>query len=283
MKIAGRGLAERGPVRLFGILNLTPDSFFDGGRFINPEAALARALVLEAEGADALDVGGESTRPGSGSVSEKEEKERVLPVLKSLRGRISIPVSIDTSKAGVAEAALECGAAIINDVSALSADPRMASLAASSGVPVVLMHMRGTPGTMQKEPVYGDVVAEVLEYLLSRAAFAEKNGVAAEDIILDPGIGFGKTVEHNLALIRGFAPAVAGRFPVLIGHSRKNFIGRLLDNAPPEERLCGSLGAAAAASLSGAAFLRVHDVRATRELLKVLSAIRKEEPCPSSN
>jgi len=281
MKIAGKVISPDAPAGLFGILNLTPDSFYDGGRFLDPGTALEQALRLESEGADIIDIGGESSRPGSEGVPEAEEMERVLPVIRAVRGRSRVPLSVDTRRAAVAEAALSAGADCINDISALLHDPAMASVAAAAKVPVVLMHMQGAPKTMQQEPRYENVVREVGEFLLNRAAFAESRGVLPENIILDPGIGFGKNVEHNCALIRGFAPWIGGRYPVLIGHSRKSFIGRLLDLPSPEDRLFGSLGAAAAAVLSGARFLRVHDVRATREMLSTLFTLHGKEPCLS--
>ncbi|MFH0921306.1 MAG: dihydropteroate synthase [Fibrobacterota bacterium] len=261
---------------LFGILNVTPDSFYDQGRHFSPEAALERAHALEADGADIIDVGGESTRPGSEPVPEEEELRRVIPVIRALAGRASAPISIDTCKPAVAKAALEAGVAIINYVGALSPDPAMLDLAAAARVPIVLMHMLGTPRTMQENPVYADTVREVGDGLLGRAQEAEQRGIPADRIILDPGIGFGKRLEDNLALIRGFTRFINGRYPVMMGASRKRFIGLLTGRTDPGERLHGSLGAAAAAALHGARFLRVHDVRETRDLLAVFCALRRD-------
>jgi dihydropteroate synthase len=264
---------------LFGIVNVTPDSFYDKGRHYSPEDAVARATALEADGADLLDVGGESTRPGSDPLPEDEELRRVIPVIHAITLRASVPVSIDTTKSAVARAALDAGAALINDVSGMTHDPAMRDLAASAGVPVVLMHMPGTPKTMQDNPHYEDAVREVGDWLLLRAAEAERAGIPAEQIILDPGIGFGKRLEDNLALIRGFARYINNRYPVLIGHSRKRFIGLLTGRTDPVDRLYGSLGAAAGAALHGAHFLRVHDVRETRDCLAVFCALRRN-PSP---
>lgn len=264
-----------GRPRLFAILNLTPDSFHARSRLADPEAAAAQAARFEAEGADVLDLGAESSRPGSDPLPEAEELRRLMPALAAVRKASRLPLSIDTSKAAVAEKALKEGAAIINDITAFTGDSRMADLAAASDATVILMHMQGTPKSMQDAPVYADVLKEVGDWLLARAAFAEKSGVRPERIILDPGIGFGKTLSHNLALIRGFPAYIAGRFPVLIGHSRKRFTGDLTGRTDPADRLFASLGAAAAAAEAGARFLRVHDVRETRDMLLAYAACRK--------
>lgn len=255
-----------------GILNVTPDSFSDGGKFLAVETAVAHALQMAADGADIIDVGGESTRPGARPVPAEEETARTVPVIRMLRERTDALISIDTRKAEVARAALAAGADIINDVSALS-DPGMAELAAETGAGVVLMHMQGSPETMQAAPRYGDVTAEVRAFLEERMALAAAQGVAAEQIALDPGIGFGKTDAHNIALLNGIpALAAAGR-PVLIGASRKGFIGRLLGREA-DERLAGSLAAAVYAALRGAHVLRVHDVKESCDAARLVDRLR---------
>ena len=258
---------------LMGIVNVTPDSFSDGGRYFEPAQAISHGLKLVEEGADIIDVGGESTRPGARPVSGREEMERVIPVIRGLRRELSAPISVDTYKADVARAALDEGADMVNDISALRFDPAMAPLVAAEKVPVVLMHMRGTPRTMQQRPHYRDVVEEVKEFLRDQIRYAVQSGVDLERIIIDPGIGFGKELEHNLALLRAL-PALAdlGR-PVLVGPSRKTFIGKILD-AGPEERLEGSLAAAVAAVLGGASVIRTHDVKEARRAIRVADAMR---------
>ncbi|MBI1994117.1 MAG: dihydropteroate synthase [Deltaproteobacteria bacterium] len=258
---------------LMGVVNVTPDSFSDGGRYFEPAQAISHGVKLVEEGADIIDVGGESTRPGARPVSGREEVERVIPVIRGLRRELSAPISVDTYKADVAKAALDAGADMVNDISALRFDPAMAPLIAAEKVPVVLMHMRGTPRTMQRRPHYRDVVEEVREFLRDRIRFAVQAGVDLERIIVDPGIGFGKELEHNLALLRAL-PALAdlGR-PVLVGPSRKTFIGKILD-VGPEERLEGSLAAAVAAVLGGASVIRTHDVKEARRAIRVADAMR---------
>jgi len=258
---------------LMGIVNVTPDSFSDGGRYFEPAQAISHGLKLVEEGADIIDVGGESTRPGARPVSGREEMERVIPVIRGLRRELSAPISVDTYKADVARAALDEGADMVNDISALRFDPAMAPLVAAEKVPVVLMHMQGAPRTMQRRPHYRDVVEEVKEFLRDQIRFAVQAGVDLERIIVDPGIGFGKELEHNLALLRAL-PALAdlGR-PVLVGPSRKTFIGQILDLGP-EERLEGSLAAAVAAVLGGASVIRTHDVKEARRAIRVADAMR---------
>ncbi|HXG52614.1 MAG TPA: dihydropteroate synthase [candidate division Zixibacteria bacterium] len=258
---------------VMGILNVTPDSFYDGGRRTDPAKAVDDALRLVEAGADIVDVGGESTRPGAHPVSVEEELARVLPVIRGLRRSAAVPISIDTYKAEVARAALAEGADIINDISALRFDDAMAALAAAEEVPVVLMHMQGTPQTMQKEPRYGDVVAEVRAFLAERMRTALAAGIAERNLIVDPGIGFGKTLEHNLALLRGLPALASLGAPLLVGVSRKAFIGRIL-GLEAGERLEGSLAAAAAAVLAGARIVRAHDVLATRRAVAIADAIR---------
>lgn len=258
---------------LMGILNVTPDSFSDGGRYADPKTAIAHGIQLARDGADIIDIGGESTRPGARPVSAEEEKERVLPVLRGLRREISIPLSVDTYKAEVAQAALEEGADVVNDISALRFDAAMVSLVAREKVPVVLMHMQGTPQTMQQKPHYQDVLAEVKDFLAGRVRFALESGVDPDQIIVDPGIGFGKELEHNLELLRGLSTLVSLRRPLLVGPSRKAFIGKLLDLAS-DYRLEGSLAAAVAAVLGGANIIRMHDVKEARRATAIADAIR---------
>ncbi|MFH1024325.1 MAG: dihydropteroate synthase [Planctomycetota bacterium] len=258
---------------VMGILNVTPDSFSDGGSSADPGAAVERAFQMAGEGADLVDVGGESTRPGAEPVPAEEELRRVIPVLKRLAGRLTVPVSIDTSKPAVAEAALAEGAALVNDISALG-DPVMAALVARAGVPVVLMHMQGNPRTMQANPVYTDVVGEVAAWLAARARAAEAAGVAPGRIILDPGIGFGKAPGHNLALLARLDALLTLGMPVLVGPSRKSFIGKITGR-DVVGRLAGTAAAVAACALAGVHFVRVHDVREMVDVVRVAGAIRR--------
>jgi len=259
---------------LMGIVNVTPDSFSDGGQFLDPQAALAHAHRLIAEGADVLDIGGESTRPGAAPVDEAEEIARVIPVIEAVRRESDIPISIDTMKAAVARAAVMAGATMWNDVTALSLAPDSVATAAELGCEVVLMHMQGEPRTMQAAPRYDDVVAEVSDFLAARADAAIAAGVRRENIWLDPGIGFGKTADHSLALLRHLDQIIALGFPVLVGVSRKSSIARIAgDKSREDQRLGGSLAAALAAAKAGAAMLRVHDVADTRQALAVAAAI----------
>ncbi len=262
---------------VMGIVNVTPDSFADGGRYLDSEKAIAHGIALASQGADIVDVGGESTRPGARPVSAGEEMGRVLPVIRGLRRTLSIPISIDTTKADVARAAVDEGADMVNDISALRFDPAMAPLVAAAKLPVVLMHMLGTPRTMQQSPRYQDVVEEVKEFLRRRIRFALEAGVSAERIIIDPGIGFGKNLDHNLALLRGLPSLASLGQPLLVGPSRKTFVGKLLD-AGPEERLEGSLAAAVAAVLAGANIIRTHDVKESRRAIRIADALRYGEP-----
>jgi len=258
---------------LMGILNVTPDSFSDGGRYLDPQEAIARGLELVLEGADIIDIGGESTRPGARPLTVAEEMERVMPVIRGLRREISVPLSIDTCKAEVARRALDEGVDVINDISALRFDTAMVSLVARESVPVVLMHMQGTPQTMQQDPSYQDVVGEVKDFLGRRIGFALEAGVGPEQIVIDPGIGFGKSLEHNLLLLRALPSLASLGRPVLVGASRKTFIGKIL-NVDPAERLEGSLAAAVAAVLGGANMIRVHDVKESRRAVRVADALR---------
>lgn len=262
---------------VMGILNVTPDSFSDGGRYPDVESAVARGVEMVREGASIVDVGGESTRPGAEAVSEAEELERVIPVIRGLRQRTPAPISIDTCKAEVARQALDAGADMVNDVSALRFDPAMVRLVAGEAVPVVLMHMQGRPRTMQVAPRYRDVVHEVTAFLRERVVHAVENGVAPDRIVVDPGVGFGKGLEHNLALLGRLQALVSLGRPVLVGLSRKSFLGRLegvAEPAAPDGRLAGSLAGAAAAVLAGARMVRVHDVRETLRAVRVADAIR---------
>jgi len=251
-----------------GVLNVTPDSFSDGGRFLDPDAAVAHGELLAGEGADLIDVGGESTRPGSDPVGPQEQLRRVLPVLEALCERVETPLSIDTSKASVALAALEAGASFVNDVSALRGDPAMAAVVAEAGADLCLMHMRGEPKTMQEDPRYEDVVSEVKAFLEGRLAVAVGEGVAEERIWLDPGIGFGKALEHNLELIGRLGEIAAIGRPVVVGASRKRFLGALTGR-PEAQRLAAGLAAAVLAFERGASMLRVHEVGPTRDALAV--------------
>jgi dihydropteroate synthase len=255
-----------------GVLNVTPDSFSDGGLFLAPEAAVAHGRQLASEGADLVDVGGESTRPGSKPVPAEEELRRVLPVVEELASAIEPPISIDTSKAAVAKAALSAGASFVNDVSALRGDPAMAAVVAEAGVDLCLMHMKGEPRTMQDDPRYEDVVSEVKAFLEERLDCAVRQGIPEARIWLDPGIGFGKSLEHNLELLRRLGEIVAIGCPVVVGASRKRFIGALTGR-PESERLAGSLAAAVAAYERGARMVRVHDVAATKDALAVAAGV----------
>jgi dihydropteroate synthase len=254
-----------------GVVNVTPDSFSDGGLFLEPEAAVAHGLELAEAGAEILDVGGESTRPGAEIVSVEEELRRVVPVIRGLIGSQSV-VSVDTSKAAVAAAALDAGATIVNDVTALRGDAEMASLCAEREATVVLMHMRGEPRTMQDDPRYEDVVAEVMAFLAERLEFAVAAGIAEERIWLDPGIGFGKTAAHNMELLRRLGELRELGRPLVVGTSRKSFIGRV-DGSDAAHRLGGTIASSVLAAAEGAAVLRVHDVAEVRQALTVATAI----------
>jgi dihydropteroate synthase len=284
------------PFRLLGVVNVTPDSFSDGGLFLDPEAAIAHGLSLVAEGADVVDVGGESTRPGAEPVSAEEELRRVLPVVEGLaEAGKSMPtdqqarISIDTSKAAVARGALTAGASLVNDVTALRGDPEMAGIIADSGAECCLMHMLGEPRTMQRNPHYADVVDEIKAFLEERLAFAVREGVREERVLLDPGIGFGKTVEHNLQLLRRLDELTALGRPLLIGTSRKSFLGRILADASgaaePVDmagRLPGTLATCVLAYERGARLFRVHDVAPARAALAVAAATLGAGWAPSS-
>jgi len=259
---------------VMGILNVTPDSFSDGGLYGDVPAAVEHALRMADAGADIIEIGGESTRPGSDEVSPSEELARVLPVVEHLLGRVDVPLSIDTRHAPVARVCVEAGAAIMNDVSGFR-DPAMVASAAQSDAGLVVMHMLGEPKTMQAEPHYGDVVAEVRTYLAAQAAILERAGVARERIVLDPGLGFGKTTAHNLELLRHLERAVPAGYPALVGASRKRFIGELTGIGDPVGRLGGSMAVALWAAERGAGILRVHDVAPTVQALRLWAALGK--------
>jgi dihydropteroate synthase len=265
------------PVKVMGVINVTPDSFSDGGRFVDPGAALAQARGLIADGVDILDIGGESTRPGAAPIREADEIDRVVPLVQAIRAESAIPVSIDTMKPAVARAAVAAGAAMWNDVTALRHAPDSLAVAAELGCRVVLMHMQGEPQTMQAEPHYDDVVAEVAAFLTARAEAAMAAGVARENIWLDPGVGFGKhMIRHNLPLLAGLEAIVALGFPVLLGVSRKAFIGAVDGGGVPAgERLGGSIAGAIWGAQAGVAAVRVHDVRETVQALRVWAAIQE--------
>ena len=270
---AGTRSWSPGPV-VVGILNVTPDSFSDGGNFVDPEAAAGHAATMLDAGAGIIDVGGESTRPGSDPVSPEEEARRVVPVIERIiAARPEAVISVDTYRSATAAAALEAGAGIVNDVSALRGDPKMASVVAEVGCPVILMHMQGEPKTMQSEPRYKDVVREVKDFLRSRAEHALATGISRENIIVDPGIGFGKTVDHNLALLRDLGGVVDLGFPVLVGASRKRFIGSITGVQEAAERVFGTVATTVLAYEKGATLFRVHDVRANSEALAVAEAV----------
>ena len=277
LQAPARSLPRSPRPRVMGILNITADSFYEDSRVPSAEAAVRRGLEMEAEGADMLDIGGESTRPGSDPVSREEECRRVLPVVEALAKKVKIPLSIDTSKAAVAERALDCGASILNDVTALRGDPRMSEAALRYPV-VLLMHMLGTPRTMQEDPRYSDAVAEVAAFLRERlSAFSARGGDTGK-VWLDPGIGFGKTLEHNLEILSRLEELRALGRPLVLGASRKSFIGGVLGEPgrplPAQERLPGSLAAACRAAEAGVHAVRVHDVKETRRALEVYARVR---------
>jgi dihydropteroate synthase len=266
---------------IMGVLNVTPDSFSDGGKYDQPEIAIEHALALELAGADLLDIGGESTRPGSEETSASQELDRILPVLEGLRGRLKIPVSVDTRRSTVAELALRADAEIINDVSGLRSDPRLSEVAAKYGAPLILMHMRGEPRTMQKGPFARDVMKDVMRGLRDSAAKARKAGVAKSQIILDPGIGFGKSYSQNYELLQKLPELAALGYPLLVGSSRKGFLGATLTRegkpAPPEERIWGTAATVTACILGGAHIVRVHDVAEMVQVARVADCLARPE------
>lgn len=261
---------------IMGVLNVTPDSFSDGGQFFEPDRAIEHSLKMAADGAAIIDVGGESTRPGSTPVSPEQQIKRVVPVIKALRKEITMPISIDTNNFEVAKAALDAGAAMINDITALS-DERMGRLASEQNVPIVLMHMQRTPQTMQIEPKYNDVVGEVRQFLLDKVERAQQFGIPKERIFIDPGFGFGKTLEHNLLLLRNIDKFVATGYRVLVGTSRKSFIGKLTGEEKPAERIFGTAATVALCVAAGVSIVRVHDVTEMVDVVKVVQAVKKSD------
>jgi dihydropteroate synthase len=259
-------------VQVMGILNVTPDSFSDGGHFQRRDVALARVEQMLSEGADIIDIGGESTRPGAQAVSVQEELDRVVPLVETIRKRFAVPVSVDTSKPEVMLAAVGAGAALVNDVRALQV-PGALEVCASLSVPVCLMHMQGEPRTMQQNPHYDDVVNDVAGFFAERLQACEQAGIARHRLILDPGFGFGKTLQHNVNLLRNLDAFSTFNLPLLVGVSRKSMIGTLLGNRPVDGRLHGSVAAAVIAAMKGARIIRVHDVQATVDAIKVVKAI----------
>jgi dihydropteroate synthase len=262
----------RGPPLLMGIVNVTPDSFSDGGQFHDAAAAVGHAMQLASDGAEFLDIGGESTRPGSGPVPLEDELDRVVPVIERLSELTSVPISVDTTKSEVARQSIEAGASIVNDISGLTSDPRMLDVCHDTGVGIVCMHIQGTPETMQQSPHYSNVVTEVCEALDRRLDAISRRGIPEERVVLDPGIGFGKTAEHNLDILRNIARFQELGRPILIGHSRKRFLKKLLGRAV-DERASGSLGISIALAQQGVDLLRVHDVRATRDAIEAWKAL----------
>jgi dihydropteroate synthase len=273
-RLPARSLALGERTLVMGILNVTPDSFSDGGLYLETDAAVARAIAMEDAGADIIDIGGESTRPGSAGISVKDEMRRVLPVIEKLRGKIRIPMSVDTSKADVAEAAATAGAEILNDVTGLRNDPRMAEVARRRKLGMILMHMRGTPPTMQKAPFARDVIRDVASGLRRSLALALKAGVAKSQIVVDPGIGFGKSPEQNCEIIRRLSDVARLGFPVLVGTSRKSFLAAALKRNAEKDRIWGTAATVAASILQGSHVVRVHDVAQMAQVARVADLVR---------
>ena len=264
---------ERDRVLVMGIVNVTPDSFYDGGRFFRSKDAIERGLRMADEGADIIDVGGESARPGARPISVQEEMDRALPVVEGIRRRSPVHISIDTSKADVATEAISLGAGIVNDISAFRFDERMAAVTADAGAFVVLMHMQGSPETMQQKPTYSDVVEEIRSFLAERVRAAVDAGIAEERVFVDPGIGFGKTLDHNVTVLRNLARLADLGRPVLVGLSHKTFLGAILD-VPPDERIEATIAANTAAILNGASIIRVHDAKEGRRTADIAARLR---------
>jgi len=260
---------------IMGILNVTPDSFSDGGVFFNPDHAVMQALRMQDDGADIIDIGGESSRPGSEKISIKEEIRRIVPVIEALAKKVRVPLSVDTCKSEVAEAALSAGASLVNDIRGLRFDPKMAGVVAAYEVPVVVMHIKGSPKNMQHNPVYTALIPEIMDYLHESIGIARKAGIADDRIIIDPGIGFGKTVKHNLEIINGLHEFEGFEKPILLGHSRKSFIGTILGGVPAGERLEGTAAAAAIGIFNGANIIRVHDVKEMVRVARIADGIKR--------
>lgn len=273
LRLPSRTLVLGERTLVMGVLNVTPDSFSDGGLYLDAEEAVARALAMERAGADILDIGGESTRPGSKGISAKEELRRILPVLEKLRGHIKIPISVDTSKAEVAEAAADAGAEILNDVTALRADPRLTEIARRRKLPIILMHMRGEPRSMQKKPFARNVMRDVTMGLRRAVATARRAGISKSQIVLDPGIGFGKSGTQNYQLLQKLPEFARMGFPLLVGTSRKGFLGKALGGVPENQRVWGTAATVAASILGGAHIVRVHDVAEMVQVARVADAI----------
>ncbi|MBQ2260309.1 MAG: dihydropteroate synthase [Loktanella sp.] len=279
--VLDRLTAQRAPVaglsmdrpRIMGILNVTPDSFSDGGDHADPDQALTHALAMQADGADIIDIGGESTRPGAVTVADAVEIDRTAPVIAAIRARSDVAISIDTRKAAVAQAAIAAGASMVNDVAAFSYDPALAQVTAQAGLPVCLMHAQGDPATMQNNPVYDDVLLDVYDFLEARIAQAEAAGIARAQIVVDPGIGFGKTQDHNLTLLRHLAMFHALGCPILLGASRKKFIGTIGGGTQAKDRMAGSVAVALHAATQGVQIIRVHDTFETKQAIALRAAI----------
>lgn len=262
---------------IMGILNVTPDSFSDGGLYFDAEAAIERGYQMIEDGADIIDIGGESTRPGAEPVSEEEELSRTIPVIEAIASKTNIPISIDTYKANIAKRALDAGASMVNDISGLRFDSAMPETVAQYKIPVVIMHIKGEPQNMQTNPVYEAVIPEIMDYLREGIRIAEDAGIPSEHILIDPGIGFGKTFEHNLEIIRNLHEFTLLEKPILIGVSRKAFIGKILGNAPVSERLEGTAAAVAVSILNSANIVRVHDVKEMKKIAIVADAIARQK------
>ncbi len=276
LKCGRYNLELKSKTYLMGILNITPDSFYDGGKYSSLSKAEKRAIQMEEEGADIIDIGGVSTRPGSLPLSEKEEIQRVIPVIERIIKKIKIPVSIDTYRAKVAEEAINLGVSIINDVTALKGDEKMSEVAAKHNVPIILMHMKGAPLTMQENPYYKNVIQEIIQFFKERIVFSISHGIKEENMLIDPGIGFGKRLEDNLEIIRELKKFGGLGKPIVIGVSRKSFIGKVLD-LPVEQRLLGTAASVTAAIMNGANILRVHDVAEMSQVIKMTDAILRHQ------
>jgi dihydropteroate synthase len=261
---------------VMGILNVTPDSFSDGGIYLDKARAVDRAIKMMDDGADIIDIGGESTRPGSRPLTDEEEIRRTVPVIEALSGRLNVPLSIDTYKARVAARALAAGASIVNDISGLRFDPEMPGVVARHNIPVVLMHIKGRPMDMQQNPSYEALIPEIMDYFRISVRLAKKFGISEKMIILDPGLGFGKTFDHNLEILNNLEQIALLGKPLLIGPSRKAFLGKILNNAPVQERLEGTAAAVAVSVMKGASIVRVHDVKEMAKVVRVVDAIKKE-------
>jgi len=260
-----------------GVLNVTPDSFSDGGRYFEKAAAIERVHRMVEKGADMIDIGGESTRPGSEPISTEEESRRTIPVIEAIASKVTVPISIDTWKSEVARRALDAGASMVNDISGLRFDPEMPRVVASYGVPVVIMHMKGKPKDMQQNPVYEALIPEIMDYLRAGIMMAKESGIAEDKIIIDPGIGFGKTFDHNLEIIHNLKEFTHLEKPILVGPSRKAFIGKILGDIPVTERLEGTAAAVAICIMNGAHIIRVHDVKEMVKVAEVVDAIKREK------